>query len=330
MRRVFPQGHSPRQQPCALECETADCPTARLPLCCKRHRRRALIQIRTAANHADKQQAIDSYLFNKIDPNASAEHNAALLQKKLQEMLPCLSPVDAEQLSSHGQYIIQHVYALTKQKQQLQDPLNVAAATAVKAEAIPDHCQSLAVVQEYMLKAVSPEQGPVARLQSLAKARKQFEAALAFPKQPEWHEDLDAFMHKQARLGCRNSPTHSQHVAHELNHARLEDVTTIADRYFYNRVVAGWSPTANTRRLVLELQVLLPQLCDVAVMQRVQTRVDFFVAHMAQVCIQKEKDNIDGCKVQANSVGKRNRTKDTWQLVMHHADSEHYGTILVL
>ena len=330
MRRVFPQSRSPRQESYTSEWEAADCPTARLPLCCKRHRRRALIQIRTAASHIDKQQVIDSYLFNKIAPDISPEDNTAVLQRKLQQMLPCLSPVDAEQLSSRGRYYLQHIHALTAQKQQLQDPLNDAAATAAKAEAIPDHCQSVAVVQEYMLKAASPEQGPVARLRSLANARKQVELAFAFPKQPEWHEDLDAFMHKQARLGCRNSPTHSQHVAHELNHAELEDVTTIADRYFYNRVVAGWSPAANTRRLVLELQVLLPQLCDVAVMQRVQSRVDFFVAHMAQVCIQKEKDNIEGCKLQASAVGERNRTKDTWQLIMHNADSEHYATLLVL
>ena len=329
MRRILPLSQSPSHSSCASDWEVEDFPTARLPLCCKRYRRRALVQIKAAASHADKQQVIDGYLYHKIDPEAPADSNAATLEKKLQEMLPCLPPVDTEQLSSRSQYFISHVEALTAQKLCLQDPQNLAAATAAKAESISDYCQSLLVVQEYMLQSVKPEQGPVARLQALATARKQVEAALAFPTQPIWHEDLDVFMHKQARLGCRNSPTHSQTVANELNSAKLEDVSSIADRYLYNRVVAGWSPAANRRRLVLEMQVLLPQLCDVAVMQRVQARVNFFVDHIAQVSVQKAKHQVDGHKTQTSAVAERRRSQDQWQLIMHAADSEHYATLLV-
>lgn len=329
MRRVFPQSQSPRQVPDALGSEADDTLTARLPLCCKRHRRRALIQIKAAVSHADKQQIIDSYLHQKVDADASSGHNAAMLARKLQEMLPCLPPVDAEQLSSRGQYFIKHIDTLTVQKQQLQDPKNLAAAIAAKAESMMDHFKSVEVVQEYMLEAVRPEQGPVARLQSLMNARKQVEAALAFPTWPEWHEDLDAFIHRQAKLGCRNSPVYSQHVATELNSCKLEDVSTVADRYFYKRIVASWSPAANERHLVLELQVLLPQLSDVAVMQRVQARVDFFIGHMAQVCSQKANDQ-HGYQKHMTSVAGRSKTKDQWQLVMHNCDSEHYATLLVL
>lgn len=330
MRRVFPQSQSPRQLPQACDLEADSTSAARLPLCTKRHRRRALLQIQAAVNHADKQQIIDSYLHQKIEPDASPEQNAAILNRKLQEMLPCLSPVDAEQLASRVHYFTQYTEPLTLQKQLLTDGTNLAAATAAAAESTADHAQSILIVQEYMLTAVRPEQGPVARLQALMHAYKQVEANLAFPTCSGWHEELEAFMHKQARLGCRNSPVYSQHVAKELNLCELGDVSTIADRYLYNRLVASWSPAANERRLVLELQVLLPQLCDVAVMQRVQARVDFFIDHMAQFCVQKASDQQQPCHSITPPKAGRNKSKHQWQLVMHQDDSEHYATVLVL
>lgn len=329
MRRVFPQSPSPRHSSSSSETDS-DLPTARLPLCVKRYRRRALLDIKTAATHAEKQQIIDTYLYHKIRPDRQPQENCALIQAKLLEMMPCLLPVDAEQLSARCQYFVRHIDAVIAQKQQLLLPQNTAAETAARAEQASDHQESMAVVQEHMLKAVKVEQGPMARLQALACSRKEVEAILAFPTSPTWHEDLDTFMHRQARLACRNSPGHSQEVADELNSVRLEDVTSIADRHFYNKIVASWSAASNQRHLANELQVLMPQLYSVAAMQRVQARVEFFISHMTQICKQKGQDQTSHMAQRSSSAAERNKSKSSWRLIVHDDDSEHYATFLVL
>lgn len=267
-------------------------------------------------------------MYCKIHPERSPVQNVEVLRLKLEKLKGSLCPVDAEHLCARGDYYMQHVVGLMKQKNllQSQDP---AAITALYAEQADDAHDAMQAVHAFMERHLQPTQGPQTRFTVLMTARRCLEAALAFPKRPGWDLNIDAFVHHKVCEGPVHGPDHSRHTAKQLNHANPGEIELLADHYFYHKVVATWSVRANSDHIERELQSLLPQLQDELVRQTVQGRAQFYVHHMREMCKVKQArqhaDYIGRCQG-SQRLGRT--SNDQWRLVMHSADSQHFATIL--
>lgn len=215
-----------------------------LPSQHKRHRRRALKSIQDVSTHAEKQQVIEDYLYLKISPALSAAENAEVLQRKSNKLARQLDPIEAEQMLACSAYYIKHMKGLTRQKTLVVSG-NTAAKVARQTEQADELSDAIGIVANHMQKDFQPEQGPQARLRTLAGARNDVEAAFAFPKRAGWDSALDSFMHSKASQTPVYGPGHSMLMAQQLNNADKANAELLADQYFYNKVVGTWSITAN-------------------------------------------------------------------------------------
>lgn len=301
----------------------------RLPAHSKRHSRQTSRIIRNASTHQQKQHAMDDYMYCKLHPERSLIQNAEVLRIKLDKLKSYLCPVDAEQLSTRGAYYMHHMAGLIKQKKLVLQSQNLAAITAFQAEQADDASAAISIVHAFMEGQLQAAQGPQTRFSLLRAARSSLEAALAFPKRPGWDRNLDAFMHRKAYEGPVHGPGHSKLTAKQLNHASPDAIELLADKYFYQKVVATWSVRANTTHIESELQALLPQLQNVLVRQSVQGRAQFYIRHMSEICEVKQAQqqaDWNGRYQAAKRIGRA--SNDQWRLVMHSADSQHFATIL--
>lgn len=296
-----------------------------LPSQHKRHRRRALKSIQDVSTHAEKQQVIEDYLYLKISPALSAAENAEVLQRKSNKLARQLDPIEAEQMLACSAYYIKHMKGLTRQKTLVVSG-NTAAKVARQTEQADELSDAIGIVANHMQKDFQPEQGPQARLRTLAGARNDVEAAFAFPKRAGWDSALDSFMHSKASQTPVYGPGHSMLMAQQLNNADKANAELLADQYFYNKVVGTWSITANQGHIENELQALLPQLGKEGLRQCVQGRAQFYIRHMCDICDiklgQQQWDWQSKCSDSSHS------SNDQWRLVMHSAQSQHFATVL--
>ena len=298
----------------------------RLPALSKRQTSKT---IKNASTHSEKQHVMDDYMYCKVHPDRSPIQNAEVLRIKLEKLKNSLCPVDAEQLSARGAYYMQHIAGLTKQKKLILQSHIPAAIIAFQAEQAVVASDAMSIVHTFMESQLQPAQGPQTRLSLLRAARSSLEAALAFPKRPEWDRNLDAFMHQKAHEGPVHGPRHSKLTAKQLNHASPDEIELLADQYFYLKVVATWSVKANSSHIESELQALLPQLQHDLVRQSVQGRAHFYMRHMGEICDVKQAQQQADWDVKYQASKRIGRTSnDQWRLVMHSADSQHYATVL--
>lgn len=301
----------------------------RLAALSKRQSRQTSKFIRNASTHLEKQHAMDDYMYCKIHPDRSHIQNAEALRIKLDKLKSTLCPVDAEQLSARGAYYMQHIDRLTKQKKLILQSQNLAAITAFQAEQADDISDAMRIVYTFMESQLQPSQGPQTRLSLLRAARSSLEAALAFPKRPEWDCNLDAYMQQKAHEGPVHGPDHSKLTAKQLNRASTDEIETLADQYFYQKVVVTWSEKANLGHVESELQALLPQLQDELVRQSVKGRAQFYTRHMGEICDLKQAQQQADWDVRPQASKRVGRaSNDQWRLVMHSADSQHFATVL--
>ena len=271
---------------------------------------------------------MDGYMYCKVHPDRSPIQNAEVLRIKLEKLKSSLCPVDAEQLSARGAYYMQHIAGLTKQKKLVLSSQSPAAIIAFQAEQTDDTSDAMSIVHTFMESQLQPAQGPQTRLSLLRAARSSLEAALAFPKRPEWDLNLDAFMHQKAHEGPVHGPDHSKLTAQQLNHASPDEIELLADQYFYQKVVASWSVKANSGHIESELQALLPQLQNELVRQSVQSRAQFYMHHMSEICNVKQAQQQADWDVRLQASKRVGRSSnDQWRLVMHSADSQHFATV---
>lgn len=272
---------------------------------------------------------MDEYMYCKVHPDRSPLQNAEALRIKLEKLKSSLCPVDAEQLSARGAYYMQHIAGLTKQKKLVLQSQSPAAIIAFQAEQANDTCDAMSIIHSFMGSQLQPAQGPQTRLSLLRAARSSLEAALAFPKGPDWDRNLDTFMHQKAHEGPVHGPHHSKLTAEQLNHASPYEIELLADQYFYQKVVATWSVKANSGHIESELQALLPQLQHELVRQSVQGRAQFYMRHMSEICDVKQAQQQADWDVRHQASKRVGRTSnDQWRLVMHSADSQHFATVL--
>jgi hypothetical protein len=299
-----------------------------LPSHSRRHSRHALKAIKSASTHLQKQLLMDDYLYLKVHAARKPAENAEVLRHKLEKLVPCLSPVDAEQLSARCAYYVEHIAGLTKQKQLITQSNSLAAKAARQAEQAEELADAVGLVAKHMHKDLQPGQGPQARLRVLAEARNDIEAALAFPKREGWDDRLDALIHRKASEAPVYGPNHSTPVAKKLNACTQHEVEFLADHYFYQKIVVTWSVSANQGHTEDELQALLPQLVTNSTRQCVLSRAQFYIRHMSELCDVKLARQQSQWADRSDSSSDSRKSKDQWRLVMHSADSQHFATVL--
>ena len=115
----------------------------------------------------------------------------------------------------------------------------------------------------------------------MREARHAVQAAIAFPKPPQWQTELDQFMQQEALQGVLADPGYySETAAKVLNTAPQHKVANLADRYFYSKIVTPWSVAVNQGHIDDKLYALLPQLRSPELQQVVQDRAECCKATM--------------------------------------------------
>lgn len=227
-----------------------------------------------------KLEAIDAYIDSKmnvyLDMRMNIHDQSAFLQRKIEQLARCLAEPDAALLRARGRYFIEHITGLCNQWSLKSTYRTSGPATAAfQADRAFNWSTGLAIVKDYLLRSTHKKQGPRARFEAMREARQAVQAAIAFPKPPQWESDLDQFMQQEALQGDLADPGyHSEAAAKVLNAAPEHKVASLADKYFYSKIVTPWSVAVNQGHIDDKLYALLPQLQSLQKQQIVQQRAE--------------------------------------------------------
>ena len=233
-----------------------------------------------------KLQAIDVYIDGKmnvyLDMRMNPHDQSGFLQRKIEQLARCLPDSDADLLRARGHYFIEHIAGLCNQWSRKSTFSTSASATAAcQADRAFNWSDGLAIIKQYLLRSTHKKQGPRARFEAMREARHAVQAAIAFPKPPQWQTELDQFMQQEAMQGVLADPGYySETAAKVLNTAPQHKVVSLADRYFYSKIVTPWSVAVNQGHIDDKLYALLPQLRSPELQQIVQDRAECCKATM--------------------------------------------------
>ena len=256
----------------------------------------AVDRIRQGATVEDKQLALNAYMDKKINVGrySTPQHNAVILQQKLEQLHLQLCPQDAEQVMACGNFYIQHMVALYTQKALARAWTKGSKSKAAKVAFLADRQSNLNdaldMVMRHMCQSLHHHQGPCARVGALHEPRTKIEAALAFPKPAQWKTELDSFMQRAYEQAVSVPPGHTcKMTAQKLNNAESCMVSKIADGYFYTKIVICWNDGANQGHIQDKLKALLPLLWNRGVVQEVQASAEVCQYNMKALRQQKSR-----------------------------------------